>query len=348
MSLRGVPLIELTWTESSHEFESLAVSLRALLLRADVRVGYADLLAALGLGSAVVAAIDDTFGWWASHARDAALDTVAARYGLRLRCLHPPEAAVGLRRSIEFAQHFHDSYEPLIRAAIEHGLPALVWRGWPPPRDHMWGVVTDAPPNMLSGYSLWHGGHPLPMTGPAHQVYIVEDAAPPVESPTHEELFELAVDHQRAQWAGTWCARPNILTGRDAWDAWAREIRAPSESFDPSLPVARQIMQLARTLASARRHFAAWLREVGPRLQPRWVQLAARWSRTCDRIASLLSPFESDDAVRARLGEPGGADQIRTAIADCADLEAALVAQFEQFSLNSRESARLEGLNDSS
>ena len=323
-------MIELTWSESSHEFESLAVSLRAILKRGGVTASYEDLLAALGLGSAIIANTDDTFGWWSAYARDTALDATAALYGLRLRDLHPPEASAGLRHSIEFPQHFHDSYEPLIRAALAHGLPVLVWRGWPPPRDHMWGVITDARGGMLVGHSLWHDGRPLPMTGPAHQAYVVEACRPPDVAPSREALFFIAARHLHAQWNDRWTAHPTILTGNAAWRALEEGIETPSEAFDRALPMPRQIMQTARTLSSARRTFAAWLREVGPRLDPQPVQLAARWSRTCDRVANLLSSFQSDESVRTILAAADGVEQVRATIRGCADLEAALVAQLDE------------------
>jgi len=66
---------------------------------------------------------------WAAYGQDAFLVEVGRLFGLAVREIHPPEAARGLERAAEFAQHFEASYLPLVLRALEHDKPVLAWTG---------------------------------------------------------------------------------------------------------------------------------------------------------------------------------------------------------------------------
>lgn len=137
--------------ETTMRHESLALCLREVLAAQGRPCTYEQLVAALGLGLATAAAPGEPVGQWPTFGRDAALRPAAELLGLGLRELHPPEAARGLHRVKEFADHFVDSYLPLIRAALAHGQTVLAWRGWPPPAEGLWGLLVEEAEGRLVG-----------------------------------------------------------------------------------------------------------------------------------------------------------------------------------------------------
>ena len=323
-------MARIRWTEAQNHCESLAVCLRAVLACFDDDRPYDELVATLGLGAAVVAAPDDALGWWCTYARDASLVETAGLYGLRLRELHPPEAARGLGQSAEYTEHFRDSYVPLIARALEHDQLVLAWRGWPPPRDRLWGVITGVDAGMVVGYTLWHQGEPLPLTGPAHQVYVIEEFRPPQRGAvTPADLFALVACQARAMWAGTWGAGSGVKTGEAAYRAWQAALRQPLESATTTLPLHRQQSQTVRVHAAARSCLATWLRRVARALSGDHVELAARWANACDRVGQRLLPYESPEVIKELLDQRGGTDRICRAIDEACKIESAVIAALE-------------------
>jgi len=316
-------LVGLPWREESNHIESLAVCLRAVLARAGRECTYEELVALLGLGAAVVAAPHDTLGVWCTYARDASLASSAPLYGLRLRPLHPPETAGELYDSPEFAQHFRDSYVPLIEQAVHHGQPVLAWRGWPPPRERMWGVILDVRAGMVIGCTLWHRGQPLPMTGAAQQVYVVEQVDPTAPVPDPEQAYRHVKQQALAVWDGVWgAAVANVFTGGRAYQAWQRELAEPSPAFDDSVCLAHQHAALARAIAAARRCLANWLRNLAAGLDADSVRETAHWARVCDQVADTLEPQATPAQVTALLSGESGRDALVQTVRRACELEA--------------------------
>jgi hypothetical protein len=160
----------------SENVDSLVASLRAL--RGTDAPDPDTLTVLLGLGSALYAAADCPPRLWQGLGRDRALPALAPRISLTLRGLHPPAAAQGLHTSAEFRLHFEDSYEPLIARALACGQTALAWRGWPADADNDWGVIVELRDGRPLGFSPGCPPAGWAMCGPAHQVYVVEDAQP--------------------------------------------------------------------------------------------------------------------------------------------------------------------------
>lgn len=174
--------------------ESLAQGLRAVLAAHRVERSYLELVALLGLGARFRVSPAECIAEWVLAAQDVRLVETAALYGLQLREMHPPDAAVGVTRSAEFPAHFRDSYVPLIRRALEHGQPCLARRGWPPPNAAAWGVITAAEGETLLGITSELDGARVPLIGPAVQVYVVEDYRPvPAGTLSTERLLAHAV-----------------------------------------------------------------------------------------------------------------------------------------------------------
>jgi hypothetical protein len=309
-------MLTIQWMESAEEYESLTVCLRALLAeRASGPPTYDELIAVLGLGSATVAVPHECLGWWWTYARDVALPNVAALYGLRLRELHPPQATAGLDGSPEYAQHFRDSYVPLIAEALSHDQPVLVWRGWPQPADRFWGVVAAAESGELRGYTLGCHGKIVPLTGPAHQVYLVEDIGPPqTPPPPAAELFRQTCRAATAFWAADAPVSPDVETGERAYQRWRDAVARPPACHLCGGNSHRCVAQLMRVLGSARSHLAAWLEHTADTLEADAWALADRWAAACRRVAERCRPFEDDDAVKALLTSPLGREKLANAV----------------------------------
>jgi hypothetical protein len=209
-------------------FGSLALSLVSLLRWAGGNVHHRDVNAALGLSLRTVAVRGAVSpGWWPTYGSDRFLVEAAAMWGVRLRPLHPPEAAVGLDQSEAFDQHFEASYSPLIRDALEHGQPVLAWQGWPDARASLWGIITQSSPEGLgfSGTTMWSRGQDVPLVRPALQLYVVEEID--LRRPSHEELFQAAVGRFRVLLQEPQAVDPNVVLGSAAYDLWLEHLEHP-------------------------------------------------------------------------------------------------------------------------
>jgi len=317
--------VQSRWSEAQNHYESLAACVRAILAGAGSERSYEEILAALGLGAITVAVADEGLGSWCTWARDAALLQTAPLYGLRLRELHPPEVAAGLPGAAEFTQHFRDSYVPLIRQALAHGQLALAWRGWPPPRERLWGLITAVHGDMLTGYTLWHEAQPLPLTGPAYQVYVVEECAPPpADALTPDLLFQHVARLAVRAWSGTWTALETLSTGAAAYRAWQDALRKAKPTDPNGLPLSRQQSHAARAHTAARTSLATWLRQIAPGLGGDHAAAAAQWAATAAHVSRTLQPYTAPESVEELLRQPAGIERICRALEDACQAEAAL------------------------
>ena len=100
------------------EYESLALTVRALARSVTAELDYDELCAALGISLVAVAGpAEASPAQWLSYARDAFLVTTVRLFGMHLRNLRPPEVGVDMLRADGFQQHFELSYKPLIQRA---------------------------------------------------------------------------------------------------------------------------------------------------------------------------------------------------------------------------------------
>lgn len=277
--------------------ESLAVSLRAVLASFGVTRSGDELVAVLGLGNACTFDAAEPPAAWGHLARDLNLPAAAERYGLRLRELHPRPAAHNLRGSAEFAGHFRDSYLPLIARACDHGQVLLAWRGWPPPRDNFWGVIVEVRGSMVVGHTLLHGGQPLPLSGPAHQVYVVETCAPPPAARLAPGvLFRVAARATARFWSdATDDEAGGVETGRRACDALCDVLTRSGSAI-----TAGELAMLATGMAAARRGLCAWLNDTAGELRGAAGDLCRAWLSAGQLAAdALLAAVHSS-------GEEGG------------------------------------------
>jgi len=311
------------WVEGPEDYESLAVSLRAILAGAGHARPYDELVSALGLGAALAATAGECPALWPTFARDAALPATARLLGLHVRELHPPAAAAHLDESAEFSVHFRDSYVPLIRRALEHQQLALVWRGWPPPAERAWGVVVATHDEQLIGYTVGTGGRMSRLTGAAHQVYVVEEYRPAEAARcTPAALFAHAVAVARALWHGQLETASEVATGAQAFARWRELAGRPGLCACGAADSYGCQDRMARVLAAARGCLGTWLRRVGPQLEPSQQPRAAAWAETCEHSVQHLGGLRDSSA------RPTHAELLRT-IDELRDEEGRVLAELE-------------------
>lgn len=312
------------WLEKPDEHESLALCLRAVLAQAGIVREYDELVAALGLGTATVAGEIERPSEWCALGRDLGLGPMAGAYGLQLRPLHPPAAARGLAVSAEFAQHFRDSYAPLIARALASGQVCLAWRGWSGVAELAWGVLVEARDGALFGLAPGGGDRPVRLAGPAHQVYVVERIPVPEQAaPTPRARFALARRQAATFWQQRSARAWGVLVGSAAYDRWIEQ----SAQLDPHANAHRSFARLTRVLISARRHQAAWLRRTADELGPAARGVAGQWADACERVAERLTAIADEDEVRRLLATSAGLVGYRGVLEECRAIETVLMAE---------------------
>jgi hypothetical protein len=304
------------------ERETLAAALRIVMARHGATASYGSLVARLGLCGAVVAAPDECIGTWHTYARNAALPLAATSLGLRLRELHPPSAAVGLQGSPEFAVHFADSYVPLIRRACDAGQCCLAWRGWPPPHELDWGVLTGVGDDQPHGISP--NGAEVVLAAPAWQVYVVEDHDRQAAVRGCDAEVGAALLATRAFWQPATAASHGVLMGAPAYDALIARIGEPTPCPACGDHSAECLALLLAALADSRRTAQSWLATGTGTGGGRWAE---RWAEAAGNVARGLSPCGSATTVARLLKDPGARQAVVDVLTAARDVEATLFAE---------------------
>lgn len=201
-----------------------------------------DLHAALGLPLLMTASpAGDDPAHWPLLARNVFLIPAGRCFGLTIREIHPPEAAVGLDRAAEFAQHFEASYAPLIRRALEHGQQVLAWQGWEGEGRLLWGMITHVDPRGMgfagmtfpAGVAVEDGAGQHVLARPPVQVYVVEEAGRAwLDTPRRRVLF---LRHAMQSLDPNLGRRFGVLTGGPAYRLWAEHLPRPSSEVHERL-----------------------------------------------------------------------------------------------------------------
>lgn len=321
-------MLDIRWTEGPEELESLAVSLRAVLAAQGAERPYDELVSVLGLGALIAAVPGECVDRWCLYARDVALAETAELLGLRLRGLHPSEAAAGLEHAAGFAQHFHDSYAPLMRAALQCQQALLVWGGWPEPAERGWGVVVQADDERLLGRTVGDGGRMIALAGPAWQVYVVEDYRPPEPGRcTPAALLAHSARLACAAWAGKLPTGTRVETGRRAYEAWRQVALQAKPDPQCQKPGCCCHTHMVEVLSAARRSLATWLLRIASTLEKPGRHVAGDWAVVCDRVATRLQPFADDNTIEARLATAAGRAGFAAAIDEAARSEADMMTK---------------------
>lgn len=211
----------------------------------------------------------------------------AAAEGLRLRPLHPPEAAAGLSGSVEFIEHYRDSYVPLIRHALAHGQAVLAWRGAQPRGG--WRVITATQDERFFGY-LAGAGEPCDLSDPAHLVFVTESREPATID-VDASFIALARRVRTAHSA----APPGVAMGFQALQTWrARLVEGDQERLLAGiaarrLRVADAMNALSDHLCAALRGIARdWAAEGLRSAESAAEAIARRWDRLTEIDAGVM------------------------------------------------------------
>jgi|GEM_PF-796207 len=333
------------------EIESLAVALRAAL-RPRVSGSstddawlweYAELVRLLGLDLLTVAVEDECPCRWRCHARDAGLTEFATFCGLRIRELHPPEAAAGLDGTPEFADHFRDSYLPLMREALRNGQPVLAWRGWPAPAEYDWGVVVRIDDDGEAyGYAPDSSGAVRPvrgaagedpliqMRGPALQVYVIEGWEPP-RMPTFKQQLRHRLRVAVAAFDGVLPSPANVRLGRAAYELWRKSLLdggpCPKCGTDvgfcqqraiKALLAGRSLLWADLTAATLRLTATEWRCATGNRPEDagadQIIELLKGWADSVGEVRARLEPYAGELLLCERLSSRPGRQELSEAI----------------------------------
>lgn len=319
-----------------HRWDSLSLSLHAIVDWAGLDLHYRAYSTALGHSfmTCSTGREDDSLAWWSAFGRDALLVEAAALFGVRVREVHPPEAARGLRESAEFAQHFEASYKPIILTALENGQPVLAWQGWPDSRQLLWGVITEKSWETemgLAGTTIWAQGQAVPLVSSPVQLYVVEEASP--RRPGKGEMLRFGLKSALRALGNKLGERWGVVTGPPAYDHWAGRLEQGSACAVEGPCAGSDHRQMARFVTydreSAERFFQHYRDGLGPDFQPLIDGLLA----CCRRLIDALAPARDADTVEKLICTARGGDELIAGVraAQQADREMlALVEQLDQ------------------
>jgi len=310
---------------------SLTHALRHVALCGGRELDVDDLHAALGLSFMTVAVPSlERVSLWPLAARDAFLVEAAQLFGMTVREVHPPEAARGLDGAEEFAQHFDASYRPLIETALAHGQPVLAWAGWTGAAERLWGLVNgpgEGPigfAGTIIGADGAVNGHHVPFSRPPMQLYVVETVSARTAAP--DELLRCAIAHAGAALGNRLSERFAVVTGPEAFDAWAARIACPSERQAGPCSEAVEHGRLAGSVIAAHRS--------GLRFLQRWTEacgdgrrdLLQALARGCQDLVGALggcTDLPNDRAKRS------WTRQLASAIADAQSTSCRMLAALD-------------------
>ncbi|GJM26333.1 MAG: hypothetical protein DHS20C16_27480 [Phycisphaerae bacterium] len=184
-----------------------------------------------------------------AECHDFALPEAAALFGIRLRAMHPPRARYGLADSAEFADHFDDSYVPLIQRALENGQRVLTFRGWSADVSATWGIVDRYERDT---HALWgtvpNLPEPVQLNQPALQCYVVEEiqSAKPsaLDVLAHGARTSFVLRERGSQ------VFPGLLKTQAAFDQLVQETKDLQEAFPPlkTITLIKHMEQRSRSL----------------------------------------------------------------------------------------------------
>jgi len=309
---------------------SLTDSLCAVASAAGSPLSRDDLHAAMGLPFMICVPHDDSISPrdWPLLARDVFLVEAGRMFGLGIREVHPPEAAIGLDHMAVFRQHFEASYRPLVARALENGQHVLAWQGWPGEDGHLWGVIQSVDDN-ASGLGISGSTGPalrdglstatsVPFSEPPVQLYVVETTA--ATAPGADDLWETVRHQARHALANECGARFAATTGPEAIDRWIDRLRlldVGDANFAPSLV---EHHMLARELVAGFHSGIRFLKQQ-VRVSTDSGEMIPHLIASCQKAATALASF-AKTAIPATGGD--NPDPRDTLIRQLTDTRAAM------------------------
>lgn len=314
---------------------ALTLAVQSIARDAGCDIDVDDVHAALGLPlfTCAVPAQND-LACWPMYARDAFLIPASRLFGITVRDVHPPEAAVGLSHAAEFVQHFDASYRPLIIRALENNQPVLAWQGWPGDQALMWGIIKDT---CSEGVGLAGVTPAIPympaetrtttLITPPVQVYIVETVTP--REPGTDELLDLAFDHARRALRGEPSSRFGVLTGAAAFRFWVDRINAHRGLAPVNPAFTRGHCRLATSIVAAHQSAIRFLERHLGRDGDKHDAVIRPLVAVCKQVVSGLADSTNLAAVGALMATPEGRAKLAGHVAGAQRAADALLPMLE-------------------
>ncbi|MFQ5491199.1 MAG: hypothetical protein ACE5GE_10790 [Phycisphaerae bacterium] len=286
-----MPLSSLRVRDVPNRWDSLSLALHAVLAWAGLDRHYRAYSAALGHSFMTTATTGpkDCPAWWSTHGRDALLIEAANLFGMRLRPVHPPDAAVGLGESREFAQHFEASYLPIVLRALEHRQPVLAWQGWPEPRHRLWGVITQTAHEgvSLAGTTMWSKSHIVTLQSPPVQLYVVEEVQP--RRLDHPTLMRACVTAGVKALTGDLKVSKDVVMGDKAYALWIDRLDGEDRCTGCGRRLADCHRQMARYVTYARQSAVRFFEHYRDGLEAELGALLTDAANHCHKVIEALT-----------------------------------------------------------
>ena len=327
-----MPLPALRIKDVENRWDSLSLSLHAIVDWAGLDLHYRAYSAALGHSFMTVSTgrEDDSLAWWPAFGRDALLTEGAALFGLRLREVHPPEAARGLGDTPEFTQHFEASYKPIILRALENRQPVIAWQGWPDARQLLWGVITEpwSGDLGLAGTTIWAQGQTVPLVSPPVQLYVVEEVKP--RRPSKGEMLHFGLNSARRALGNKLGNRWGVVYGSAAYDLWAGRLEGDGVGPTCGPHAGGDHRQMARFVSydrqSAERFFQHYRDGLGPDFQP----LIDGLLECCRGVIGALGPARNAETVESLISTPNGRAELLAQVRAAAEADRKMLGLVQQ------------------
>jgi hypothetical protein len=257
---------------------------------------------------------------WNMYGRNAFLEPAARAFGLTLRDLHPPSAAPVPNTPPEFFAHFRDSYMPFVEIALSRDEPLLAWMGWPPPQEAVWGIITGIEPasKCCFGQTMYSRGKPVTMTGPAVQVYQVQEFAPaeaaaPVLIDAVLERAAIVLNNRLDPSFG-------VLSGAAAFRRWREVLASGKEATDDAaLPCSMHPMMI-QAVIGGRQAAIRFFHSRRALASPSQHRIMDAYTSLFHEMIALLKPFAEEEAMPL----DGESEQRRSELADTLGLVAGI------------------------
>jgi hypothetical protein len=300
---------------------SLVLSLQGLLEAYGRRTELWELAAVTGNAFMVTyAAAAPVKQRWNMYGRHAFLEPAARAFGLTLRDLHPASAAPVPNTPPEFFGHFRDSYMPFVEIAISRDEPLLAWMGWPPPHEAIWGIVTgiESASRSCFGQTMYSRGKPVTMTGPAVQVYTVQEYAPAKSAAP--VLIDAVLERAAVVLNNRLDPSFGVLSGVAAFRRW-REVLASGEEAtdDAALPCSMHPLMI-QAVIGGRQAAIKFFHSRRALASPSHLRIMDAYTSLFHEMIELLKPFAEEESLAMN----GESTQRRRELADALGLVAAI------------------------
>lgn len=288
--------------------------------------------AALGLSFMTSTSRDphECMSLWMTYGRHAFLPEAAALFGMRVRALHPPAAAVGLQGSQEFVQHFEASYKPLIEKALENSQPVLAWRGWPDYREAFWGIITETHDSAIGfqGTTMWSRSLSVPLVTCPLLCYVVEETSP--RMPDHRELLKFSILNAQKVLHNRLDGDFGLITGPEAYEPWLERLAGDPQCVAHGVSANHCHLQMTRFVTYARQSAIRFLSHYRDGLSEDLQPLVDTLMAQCQGIGNALATSAEQTSVETLYHTKHGRETLATSVRGAQAFEQSIMSAIDE------------------